>query len=62
MKEIKTPNNCDNDVKRYVCLLIMQKKHTESKKKSHPNSIFDVSQGCLIKSASMIKAEIIFGT
>lgn len=23
MKEIKTPNNCDNDVKRNVCLLIM---------------------------------------
>lgn len=32
MKEIKTPNNCDNDIKRNVCLLIMQKKHTESKK------------------------------
>lgn len=40
----------------------VEKTQSAKKKKSHPKSIFDVSQSCLIKSASMIKTEIIFGT
>lgn len=42
----------------------VEKTHRKLKKKEkiHLKSIFDVSQSCLIKSASMIKTEIIFGT